>query len=96
MTRVEYAAYQAAVNEFFEREGIVNLSTIDSEAEGYFTWSRCECCGGIAGNRYDCNGYNPTTKEVCGPYSVCTDCVYYAEYGQLDDTTMWEIEHETV
>jgi hypothetical protein len=25
-------------------------------------------------------------------YSVCSDCLYYAEYGCLDDWTMMEIE----
>lgn len=96
MTKHEYSRYQAAVADFFAREGLANLSAIaddDGNVESYFSNRPCECCGcHLAGDREDCNGYNPTTAEVCGPFSVCPDCVYFAEYGRLDDDTMWSIE----
>lgn len=93
MNKQEYRAYELAVARFFDREGIANLSTVDGNTEPDFSWGHCECCGShLGGDRYDCSGFNPTTKEVQGTYSVCPDCVYYAEYGQLDDTTMMEIE----
>lgn len=99
MTKAEYADYQARVAAFFEREGLDCLTTVpvpDGEAcEPYFSWRRCDCCDRPeGGDRYDCNGYNPTTKEVQDGYSVCSDCMYYAEYGCLDDSTMWDIEHD--
>jgi len=62
--------------------------------EPFFSWQPCECCGSsLGGNREHATGYNPTTKEIQA-YTVCEDCVYYAEYGRLDDTTMAEIERD--
>jgi hypothetical protein len=95
MTKEEYAAYEARVAKFFSH-GLRNLSVKADEndvIESYFSWHSCECCGDtLGGNRYDCDGYNSVTKEI-EEYSVCEDCVYYAEYGRLDDTTMWNLEH---
>ena len=34
--------------------------------------------------RYDCNGYNSEHDKIY-EYSACTDCVYYAEYGYLEE-----------
>ncbi len=94
-TKAEYAEYQKSVAEFFEREGLQNLSTVSQEeglTEPYFSWRPCHCCGShLGGNRYDCNGYNATTEEIQDGYSVCEDCVYFVEYGRLDDMTMMEI-----
>jgi hypothetical protein len=91
MTRAEYAEYQQAVADFFEHEGIANLSSTSSEP--FFFWRPCQCCGtALGGNREEANGYNPTTQEVQDYDCICTDCIYYAEYGQLDDATMQEIE----
>jgi len=100
MTKQEYAEYEQDVSDFFKREGITNLSgTYDEETgEGYmepwFSWSPCDCCGStLGGDREECAGWNPTTKEV-QKYTVCMDCVYYVEYGVLDDMTMLEMEKE--
>jgi hypothetical protein len=96
MTKAEYLAYEKAVQSFFEREGVNNLSFVSEEeglCEPFFSWRRCDCCGThLGGDRYHCNGYNPTTKEVQEYDCVCGDCVYYAEYGRLDDMTMMEVE----
>lgn len=96
MTHAEYVQYEESFKSFMEREGITNLSMIsapEGEAtEPYFSWRPCDCCNrALGGNRMDCNGYNPTTKGV-QDYSICEDCVYYAEYGHLDDTTMLDVE----
>ena len=95
MTKPEYEAYQKAVAAFFEREGLANLSSItdtEGNCESFFSWRPCECCGDpLGGDRERCNGYAPVTKEI-KEFTVCMDCVYYAEYGQLDDTTMLAIE----
>lgn len=96
MNKDEYAEYEEAVAAFFQREGIANLSSMydhNTCYEPYFSWQGCECCDRSEGSMVeDCNGYNETTKKVQGPYRICADCVYYAEYGQLDDTTMESIE----
>ena len=96
MNKQEYAEYEEAVSDFFEREGIQNLSAKSDDngtIEPYFSWSSCDCCNtGLGGNRYDADAYNPTTKEI-QEYRICEDCMYYAEYGRLDDQTMWGIEH---
>lgn len=124
-TAKDYAEYEQNVKEFFEREGITNLSgghlecqncgfreeEIDGRTvhftdeekcikcdasrecmdEPYFSWRSCDCCGGmLGGNREHATGWNPTTKEI-QEYEVCQNCIYYAEYGQLDDMTMMEI-----
>jgi hypothetical protein len=107
MNREEYKDYEKRVNKFFEREGINNLSIAVSEDsedsicpgcnnerdfESHFSHINCECCSrSLGGDRYHCTGYNPETKDIyC--YDICIDCYYYAEYGQLDDMTMLEIE----
>ena len=62
MTRAEYAEYQQAVADFFEHEGIANLSSTSSEP--FFFWRPCQCCGtALGGNREEANGYNPTTRN---------------------------------
>lgn len=58
----------------------------------WFSNAWCDCCGThLVGDRYHASGYNPETKEV-QEYEVCQDCLYYAEYGQLDDMTMMDME----
>ena len=113
MNKKEYKEYQIAVNNFFEAEGIGNLSSSpeteecgcgnkawddmtddEKDCEPFFSWSSCDCCrSNLGGNRHHATGYNATTKQIyC--YSICDDCVYYAEYGRLDDQTMMEVESE--
>lgn len=92
MTKQEYADYEATVAEFFSH-GLNNLSTKESCHEPFFSWSPCQCCGThLGGDRYECDGYNGQTKEVEEYNCICQDCVYYAEYGCLDDQTMLDIE----
>lgn len=89
MTKTEYANYQKRVEAFFKREGITSLT---ADGEPWFSSRACECCRrALAGDRYDASGYNPTTDDI-EEYTVCGDCVYYAEHGQLDDLTMLDLE----
>lgn len=107
-TNHDYSEYERAVARFFERETIGNLSAetgsgesldhncvICDEAvnvEGYFSSRACECCGRcLGGTRFHATGWSaPDEAAYC--YEVCTDCIYYAEYGQLDDMTMLQID----
>lgn len=94
MNKSEYAEYEKAVADFFDRECINCLSydtSVYNEGciEPHFSWQPCDCCNRpLGGNRTDCNAYNPITEEIQDGYSICDDCMHYAEYGQLDDTTM--------
>lgn len=94
MTRDEYQAYQERVKQFMDSEGINNLSPkLSDEESPSFSAMPCDCCKTtLAGDRWTASGYNPTTKEVHHFDSVCNDCIYYAEYGQLDDMTMADME----
>lgn len=93
MTKKEYTQYEADFAEFMSH-GLNNLSTKSECNEPYFSNSPCVVCGALPGGRYDCDGYNGQTQEVEEYEGVCQDCVYYAEYGRLDDTTMMEIDGE--
>ena len=93
MTTQAYTQYQARVARFFKEEGINNLTTdYEKNGEAFFSWQPCDCCGSrLGGNREKASGYNPTTKEVQEYERVCLDCIYYVEYGQLDDLTMLDM-----
>ncbi len=85
----DYDEYKARVKDFFERENLNVMS--DSGKEAFFQSSACECCGrSLGGDRYEVEGLTnskPYGAEIF-EYDVCTDCLYYNEYGQLDDMTM--------
>ncbi len=60
------------------------------DVEPYFSWHTCEICGStLGGNRTDSHAYYVDTLVHL---RVCDDCVYYAEYGRLDDETMAALE----
>lgn len=93
MNRKEYKEYQETIAYFFETEGIRNLSPTNMEDEPYFSSSSCDCCNrSLGGDRYQCSRYNAEHDTIVEDYEICPDCYYYAEYGQLDDMTMQEIE----
>lgn len=117
MNKAEYAKYEAAVADFFKREGITNLTgghitcpdcgvewddadtcpecgaSRESADSPFFSWRPCECCGRHeGGDREHATGWNPTENRV-QEYTICEDCIYYAEYGRLDDTTMMQVEN---
>ena len=88
MNKNEYENYKIRVELFFTSEGINNLTQItddDGYCEPYFSSINCDCCNrSLGGDRYDCNGYNSKHNKIY-EYSACTDCVYYAEYGYLEE-----------
>ncbi len=62
--------------------------------EAFFSWHHCDCCRRQqGGDREHATGWNPDEKRV-QEYTVCIDCIYFAEYGRLDDTTMMEVEKD--
>ncbi len=95
-TKEDYKEYQERFTAFMAKEKLENLTPIgdkNGNIEEYFSWHNCDCCGRVlGGNRVNANGYSSKDKEIKGPYSICVDCEYYAEYGQLDDMTMIGID----
>ena len=90
MNKQEYKEYQERFEEFMRLNELNNLTRIDNEQEVYFSWRPCECCQTrLGGDRIEASGYSRT--GVIYEFEICTDCEYYAEYGQLDDMTMLEI-----
>lgn len=102
MTKKEYADYEERVKHYLE--GVEHVSTgpcpgckecdVPEDADEYheeawFSSHPCEICKGLAGDRVSWHGIIDG-KIVHG--SCCTDCMYYLEYGRLDDTTMDEME----
>jgi len=97
-TKSDYREYEERVKDFFRDEGIANLSAEVNEegnAEPYFSWTRCQCCDrDLGGDRYRSSGWNPASRQVQEYSYICGDCIYYAEYGQLDDTTMLDLKDD--
>jgi hypothetical protein len=71
---------------------VCNDQELDAASEPYFSRSDCEACGSIlAGDRHPVHGKRIDDHSL-EHLAVCTDCMYYITYGQLDDETMMEIE----
>jgi hypothetical protein len=78
-TREEYESNVAA---FLARNGITSFYPREG-GESYFSWRGCECCKSrLGGDRYDCTSFQFATREVI-EVTACSDCVFYAAYGQL-------------
>lgn len=64
---------------------------LDLASEAGFSWHACEACGSkLGGDRHPAHGKDSNGKLI--HLSVCTDCLYFLNYGQLDDSTMLEME----
>lgn len=90
LTLADYREFQFAFARFFVSNGIELFTTKDN-SEPFFSWSRCDCCdGSLGGNREEIVAV--TLAGNLGEFTVCEDCVYYNEYGRLDDSTMLKME----
>lgn len=98
----DYAQYQQTVAKFVASEGLTFLSTgtwdyehdgerpEDWDGEPWFSWKSCECCGShLGGDREYLYARNSADEFV--QFTICEDCVYYTEYGRLDDATMQKV-----
>jgi hypothetical protein len=95
MTKQEYAEYERRVAEFSRLNDIKIVSQkYDGEypVKNEFDYRKCECCGRDenAGERFTMVAISNT--NVTYEFEFCVDCMYYAEYGQLDDMTMLDME----
>lgn len=71
---------------------------LELAGEPCFSHFDCDCCGsGLAGNRYPAHGllsFSGSGRESRMIHlNVCEDCLYYLNYGKLDDLTMIETEN---
>ena len=87
----DYETYQKRVAEFMRQNELNNLTRVNNDSEPFFSGQACECClRDLGGNRIAASGYSRT--GVIYEFDICTDCEYYAEYGQLDDMTMLDYD----
>lgn len=97
MNAKQYSEYQSAVASFLTRNncrpGLHGPAKQDQEP--FFSWRACECCGSKLGGNletYSFAVHTPQGKPDQFEADICTDCVYYLAYGQLDDMTMMDME----
>ena len=56
-----------------------------------FSWRRCEACGSSpGGDRHPAHGVDANGDIV--HLRVCVDCLYFLNYGTLDDMTMLDMD----
>lgn len=82
-------------------EGQIECSEHDRELaeEASFSWRPCDSCGSsLGGNRYPAHGWMKREghEDLLLHLNVCTDCLYFLNYGKLDDQSMMEMEQETL
>lgn len=88
-TAEDYRKYKRTV-ELFQQE--FKLSHLSTGEKTWFSWDRCDCCqDGDGGERYGLYAHQEGNSEVVS-FSICVDCVYYVNYGKLDDSTVTAIE----
>ena len=94
MNAQEYKEYQKRVEEFVEDMNYISpIYDEDGDSQEYFSWAACDCCvRPLGGTRYKMQGYY--REHEYDTFAVCGDCLYYLEYGRLDDMTMMEIEND--
>jgi len=62
----------------------------DMASEGHFSWAQCDFCGSTLGGTRE--PAHARIDDVIHHFDICCDCVYYVNYGRLDDLTMLEID----
>lgn len=73
---------------FLKDNSVNNCSIANDHDEGSFNSNGCDCCHGLACTTYECNGFNPETKQVVQLGDVCGECISY--FYNADDS---EIDH---
>ena len=96
----EYALYQQTVAQFITDEGLSFLSTgcspdlssdeYERDYEPWFSWQPCEMCQCSLGGNREYLFARDTNNDIVR-FTICEDCVYYVEYGRLDDQTMTRV-----
>lgn len=96
MTKKEYVKYERRFAEWHDSVQFPSSGYCPGCAEcceEHFSWYSCPICGThLGGNRYPVH-YVDSDGEI-EHIDACTDCVYYLEYGRLDDQTMLDMDQE--
>jgi hypothetical protein len=101
-TKADYQEYEESVARFIADEGIQHLSTgtadllagedLDCEqGEPWFSWRPCQCCKSHLGGSREYLYARDRNDELV-QFTICEDCVYYVNYGRLDDQTMSRVQ----
>lgn len=90
MNATEYKAYTETVAEFL-RVCDVKPGCYSPTGSRFFSWRPCECCERDMGGDRETYTFAQSTG-LQFPADICTNCVYFLTYGQLDDMAMEEIE----
>lgn len=106
-TKSEYLAYQKAVERNLSGLEFVSTGAcpgcdecglpkdageheLEIAGEPHFSWHACEACGStLGGNRYPAHGRDKDGALI--HFRICEDCLYFLNYGRLDDMTMAEM-----
>ena len=85
MTKSEYNDYAERVDNFIKDNKVKAITCSDPET--FFSSEDCECCHRpLGGDRYRMSALLEDDTVIL--FDVCPDCMYYNEYGTLDDLTM--------
>jgi len=64
----------------------------DSACDSHFSWSKCESCGGLAGDRHAVHYQSDPMvfggvdgQIISGHANVCVDCLMYIANGDVPD-----------
>lgn len=66
------------------------------EGETWFSWNRCDCCGGTAGDRMEAHyihGFE-SGNEIC-EIEICFDCAMYITNGSVPTDWMCNCREES-
>ncbi len=87
--QADYERYKKAFALGTEGFAIVAAKNTEDCHGDNFSWQSCEICNRqLGGNRKTVCMTNPGHGHEVVEVEACGDCVYFAEYGQLDDMTM--------
>jgi len=84
MTKQAYETFTKNFFSFFKREHIELMGSADCTGETFFSSQPCDCCGSkLGGNR---ESYVAVVRIGDGyerklEIEICSDCVYFNEYG---------------
>lgn len=98
MTKQEYAEYEDTLQTWWQdyskgygQGRLEDCIACPEDDDPHFSWSECDIClRPLGGDRYPAHTIDKNGDVI--HWSICPDCLYYLEYGRLDDITMLDME----